>query len=360
MYDIRFFRVCGDIKRRITGPDEKPGEEEIAAFFERERSRLPAVFNIETTNVCNMTCIMCPRTTLMDRPIKTMDMELFEKVLSQIKPFTGEDLDDFDGFIQRTYSIYPSEMSENAFYFYTSSRYLVLHGFGDPLLDPHIGERIKACTRMGVPTYFSCMPANIKVEKVAEMMKNGLGVIKFSMDSLDDLTEKKIRGEKSNFTDSYRKVKELISIKERDPAIKTKITVVMLALESGPHMEKMCEDFLSLWREEPVYAYVKSQDNRWLYEGSEELECRSHYESQYCEFPWMSLTVMADGSVVPCTQDYNAEMVMGNVSTETLGEIWNGKRYEEFRKRHIYGGFPGNYKCSSRCDIRLVSDSLKG
>ena len=44
----------------------------------------------------------------------------------------------------------------------------------------------------------------------------------------------------------------------------------------------------------------------------------SHYEKQYCEYPWTSLTIMADGNVVPCTQISNNEIVLGNVKENTL------------------------------------------
>ena len=84
-----------------------------------------------------------------------------------------------------------------------------------------------------------------------------------------------------------------------------------------------------------MYLHILSQDNRWLYENDEKLKSKSHYSDQYCEYPWLSLTVMADGNVVPCTQISNNELVLGNVNNNTLEEIWNSKEYEEFRKMHV-------------------------
>lgn len=37
----------------------------------------PVVYNIETTNRCNMRCKMCPRTTMMTRKIEDIDRETF-------------------------------------------------------------------------------------------------------------------------------------------------------------------------------------------------------------------------------------------------------------------------------------------
>ena len=78
---------------------------------------------------------------------------------------------------------------------------------------------------------------------------------------------------------------------------------------------------MELWKDQPVFSYIKSQDNRWYMEEDESLECKNHYEKQYCEYPFTSMTVMADGSVVPFTQDYGCEMKLGNANDLTLEVI---------------------------------------
>jgi len=283
-----------------------------------------------------------------------MEMGTFENIVRGIVPHSEKRLRVFWKFIQDEYGIYPEQKSENAFYFYTIARSLILHGYGEPLLDPHIVDRIRLCSQCGVPTYFSCVPANIHVEKIASMMRSGLGAIKFSIDALDDMAQKKIRGEHSNFTEAYEKILKLIDIKAKDPAIKTEIVVMMVQLSSLETGLQVAKDFVRLWADKPVYTYVKSQDNRWYFDERSDIKCKSHYAFQYCEFPWTSLTVMADGSVVPCTQDYNCEMVFGNIKERSLEDIWNSREYDSFRKWHIYGTFPKEHKCAMRCDIKCV------
>ena len=41
-------------------------------LLEGVRNRKPVIYNIETTKACNMRCAMCPRTTMMTRPVATM------------------------------------------------------------------------------------------------------------------------------------------------------------------------------------------------------------------------------------------------------------------------------------------------
>ena len=117
--------------------------------------------------------------------------------------------------------------------------------------------------------------------------------------------------------------------------------------------------FLEFWKDKEVFSYIKSQDNRWLYENDKDLKSKSHYSKQYCEYPWLSLSVMADGNVVPCTQISNSELVLGNINESSLEEIWNGKKYKELREMHVTGKFPKNHKCNNHCDMKKLYQYLK-
>ena len=99
----------------------------------------------------------------------------------------------------------------------------------------------------------------------------------------------------------------------------------MIAINNDEESKKMHKDFMNFWKDKDVYAYVKSQDNRWLFEQDKKLKNKSHYAKQYCEYPWTSSTIMAEGNVVPCTQISYNEIVLGNVNENSLEDIWNGK-----------------------------------
>ena len=84
MYGIEFFMNGVELKERIlTGEIGPQDTEQIIDDLDALRDKKPHVFNVETTNYCNMTCVMCPRTTLMTRKNEWIDNEVFEKVLDQ-------------------------------------------------------------------------------------------------------------------------------------------------------------------------------------------------------------------------------------------------------------------------------------
>lgn len=358
MFDINFFKNTHSLKSKIVNKSYGLNDESfIFNELEKLRNNEIYIFNLETSNNCNMRCIMCPRTTQMTRKIQTMNDEDFEEIISQLKPHTKEEFEEFIKFIYDEYGIDKTTRSENAFYFFTSSRCLTLHGFGEPLIDPNIIKRIKACKQKNIPTYFSCVPANINVEKITNLMQNGLDVIKFSIDALDDMEAKAIRGKRNNFTEAYLKIQEILKIK-KEQNLKTLIICTMLDLSTDKNSINKQKRFIEIFKDQDVFAYVKSLDNRWYNDLDESLKNKSHYESQYCEFAWSSLTVMANGEIVPCTQDYNTEMSFGNIKEKSLKEVWNSKEYENFRKWHINGNFPKGHKCKERCDIKKIYQYL--
>ncbi len=359
MFDIKFLETVDPLKRRVVagdfGPEDAP---EVEARLEALRdAATPRVFNVETTNYCNMTCVMCPRTTLMTRKNIWIDDGLFETVIDQITPWAATDLEAFWAFARDQFNVHFDRPDENAFYFHVVSRCLILHGYGEPLLDKRIVQRVEACAKRGIPTYFSCVPANMTVDRCRDVMKAGLTVLKFSLDGLNDELQKKIRGKKNNFTQAYETILDILEMKARE-GHRTLIVPTMIALSDDAEARAMHAQFLDLWKDKDVFAYVKSQDNRWYFEEQAIGANRSHYESQYCEYPWSSLTVMADGSVVPCTQDYDTEMVLGNVRDQSLMEIWNGQPYKDLRHWHVTGTFPPGHKCAERCDQKKLCGYL--
>lgn len=66
-----------------------------------------------------------------------------------------------------------------------------------------------------------------------------------------------------------------------------------------------------------------------------------------CRFPWDSICICPNGDVTPCP-DY-PDVVVGNVNETSIGKIWNGPRYLEFRRKLAeQGRFP---ICTSCCHL---------
>jgi len=352
MFDIDFFMKINEIRKQIYN-GEHFKKKSLLNKFEGYRSKRPIIYNIETTNACNMKCKMCPRTTMMTRNVKTMNKETFINLVNQIEPFSKSIWVKWEKFIESEYGIKKDDISENHFFTYIIPKVLQLHGYGDPLLDKNMPEYIRILSERNIPSYFSCNPANIDLKKTVQIFENGLDYIKYSIESVDDKRHKDIRGEASNFSDSYNKIMELLKIKEQK-GYKTTIIITMLNLNRVDQLE----DFELLKKKfagQDVYTYLKSEDQQWYrkdYHGT----CSIHW-SEFCKHPWMSMTIKSNGDAVMCMEDFNNEIILGNVKKQSLYEIWNGEAYKIFREDHF--NLTKGIKCTKQCDMKLIGSFIQ-
>lgn len=352
MFDIDFYMKSYDIMQDARAGKIKDKEKTLA-LLEGMRNKEPIVYNIETTNACNMRCEMCPRTTMMTRPIETMSLELFKKIVDQLRPHKKEKWQEWERFVQEKYGIKPSDMSENHFFLYIIPKVIQLHGYGDPLLDKSMGKCVKLLADKGFHSYFSCNPANIDIDRTIEMFGNGLDYIKYSIESVDDERHKEIRGKASNFTDSYNKILKILDLK-KEKGFKTTIVITMLDLNKDWQKEDFAK-LKKLFEGKDVYIYMKSEDQQWYredYHGT-----NSVHWSEFCKHPWMSMTIKSNGEAAMCMEDYNNEIVLGDAFKDSLYDIWNGKKYEQFRRDHF--DLTKGIKCTEECDMTLIGELVK-
>ena len=114
MYDIDFFKNSNKVKEKITkGFLKKSDAADISLELNTLRKETPYIYNIETTNYCNMKCVMCPRTMYMTRKNIWIDDSLFEKLLGNVKTHNKENLDIFWKWAKDEYN---QNMTQQAYY----------------------------------------------------------------------------------------------------------------------------------------------------------------------------------------------------------------------------------------------------
>ncbi len=352
MLDINFYRKVDAVIEKINHGELKD-KQEIFDELESIRSQEPVVYNIETTNRCNMRCKMCPRTTMMTRKIEDIDRETFTKVIEQIRPHTADEWEKWKTYCETKYGISENDQpSENHFFLYIIAKVIQLHGYGDPLLDKNMHEYIKILHDKGFYSYFSCNPANINLELTYKMLDAGLDYIKYSIESVDDAVHKTIRGERSNFSESYQKIQKVLEYKHENN-LHTTIVITMLDLNRTNQKEDY-EKLEEAFKDMDVYLYLKSEDCQWYrkdFHGT-----KSIHWSEICKHPWMTMTVKSNGEATMCMEDFNNEIILGDLHKQSLKEIWNGKAYEEFRMAHL--DVKKGIKCNEQCDMKLLGELI--
>lgn len=124
-------------------------------LYYRRHFPLPAVLLIENTNACNAHCVMCPRETLT-RKKGVMTFELFEKIIREVSRAKQKPV-------------------------------VHLHGFGEPLLDESLPDRIRLAKAFGIKhTYLVTNASLLFPETAKKIIDAGLDKMKISFYGTDD------------------------------------------------------------------------------------------------------------------------------------------------------------------------------
>ena len=279
-----------------------------------------AVFQIELTNECPMTCQMCPRTTDMTRPIGFMPENLFRKIIDEAAGSTSK---------------------------------VFLHHFGESLLHPNLGEYIQYARKKGIKSYLSANPVLLNQKRIEAIVENQLQEIVLSLDGITSKTSMRVRGQAAvNVKLAERRVSELIKFKR---ARNTKYPKIIMQIVR----QKQNINEINAWKRkwETVDGIAKAKVKSFIgWNGTNNNILNLRPDDQGCESklvcdkPWTSVTILYDGRVVPCCFDHDGNEELGNIQFQTLDEICNGEAAEGLRQKHKDSDLEGTIcsKCTDK------------
>lgn len=282
---------------------------------------LPIRLWIEPTNICNLKCVMCPQSTDTSKRKGYMDFSLFKKIIDEAKRF-----------------IYDAN----------------LHHTGESLLHPQIFEMIRYAKSSGIYTRLHTNATLLTEEKSQRLIDSGLDFIAFSFDGYDRETYEKIRIG-ANFDNTLQNIKGFLSLKQ-SLSQKTPFTVfeTMEFTETGSEenerkREKFKEELLSLYLNKFVVKYPHNWAGNYSGpEGSSDDYKRSNFSA--CTFPWYTLVIFWDGTVLPCPQDFYGKLKLGSVAKSPIVHIWNNSEIVNLRKKMGKALYKDLLPCRS-CDM---------
>lgn len=266
---------------------------------------------IENTNLCNAHCVICPREK-MTRPKTTMCWGVFCNLVDQAVELGA-----------KTVSVF---------------------GYGEPLLDKNLEEKIGYCSDLGLNTWLTTNGSVLSMQRSFDLLNAGLKNIRFSIHAVTPLQYEKVhRGLK--WLDTIRNVANFLHINKRaGNPVTTHLTNIPLAGEDTEQIRETWEssfDFLEIWK-----------PHNW---GGKKQYRRSNPGIRSCGRPFSGpVQVQSDGSVIPCCFLTNAEVVLGNINNDPLLTVLMSDKYEQFRDMHRIGDY-SSVPCET-CDQRNIDD----
>lgn len=282
------------------------------SYFHRQEKCLgfPKIHTVELTNRCIMSCQMCPH-SLMERKTGVMKFETFKTVVEQIQNY--------------------------------ANKILCIHGMGDSLLHPDIGKFIEYADKKALKTTTSTNPSSLTLKTSRTILESNLGHLTIALDGANESTYKRIRGKNAKYDQAVENIIAFLDEKEKSGKENPRIELSIIRMKET---EKEIDQFIKKWKIPQVDQVTVKDFTTW--DGSQQninslaVECDSSKlqnnsnSSFACIRPWMVMSVLWDGRVVPCCYDYDGKYVLGNVHEKTLEEIWNGKQMRELRRNLLY------------------------
>jgi hypothetical protein len=278
-------------------------------LYYRNHLPFPSVIMIENTNCCNAQCVMCPREKLTRKP-GFMAFELFEKIMKELSSARRQPV-------------------------------VNLHGFGEPLLDKLLPERIKLAKTSGIKhTYIVTNASLLFPETSRKIINAGLDTMKISFYGTDQESYQATM-RRLDFKVTLQNIREFVRIRKELKKRNPKLILQYLPQEAN---EAKTEEFQSLWRSvlDKRAGDCLNRSSLHNYGGGRAYNRVGERIVSVCFYPWTALSVLCDGRAVTCCMDYNGVQGVGDLNFQSVMEIWNGPALSAIRRNFgklDYSGF---------------------
>lgn len=221
---------------------------------------------------------------------------------------------------------------------------LDLFGLGEPLLDPHLMDRIRDAKKHGFRNIAISTNAELlTAEKRTALLDTGIDTIIFSIDGIRPETHEAIRKKLH-----YKKILEncLAILAERDAGkFPTRFVVRFIRQDSNrEEWEEYAKFWGSVLNKAACDLIIRYDAHSWSGAvESKEKHLQSiardpYLEMKPCWHVFEHFVVLADGTVPLCSEDWHkATVQFGNVGRNSVLEIFNNRKYQAVRRLHAAG-----------------------
>jgi hypothetical protein len=272
----------------------------------------PAVYVVEITNRCSLSCIMCPRKDIESRNIGDMDLELFRKICNLISPYC---------------------------------EHLMLYFMGEPLMHRQFSDIVRiARTKIKGKISISTNALFLNKKKRSVLIDLSIDLIICCIDHWNKLEYASIRIG-GDYETAFKNTQKLL-----EESKSTKPFVIVKSLDFG--MKKEDHDkYLDYWSSKggvPTIGWVDS----WAGQMPELLKLSSSLPPyinkirKSCADLWFKMIINWKGEIVLCCHDFNYATKLGQIDQKEkdISKIWQSNLMGELRDKHIHGNF---------CDLDL-------
>lgn len=210
--------------------------------------------------------------------------------------------------------------------------FVIPQGAGESSLHPDLIDMLTQLKRIpGVSVGFNTNGILMTKELAQALIDIQIDELGFSIDANSPDEFLTITGK-----DAYQQVEQnlLTFIEERSRRGATRPKLRTLLVDAN-YPEDYLTRYLEKWL--PLTGEVVIQAERI---GTGRLVTRSYApreRRQPCMHLWRTAFIQYDGNVTICCDDWNSELIVGNVLSQDLGDLWFGTTMAQVRRAHMQG-----------------------
>jgi MoaA/NifB/PqqE/SkfB family radical SAM enzyme len=320
----------------------------------------PVCLYLETTNRCNLLCTTCPRTFEDLEPPADMSWELFTSIVDQFPRIAR----------------------------------VVLHGVGEPMMVRALPRMIRYLKDRNVYVLFNTNGTLLTERAGRQLIDAGLDELRVSLDAATAQTFTLVRG-RDLFARIVRNVRAFTALQRQLKCASPRVSLwltglketvaelpafVRLAHELGvlevylqrlvyfPEGQGLARPESALFEQVNATEEARIRDAEALASslgiafnasgatepGTSLRQQRDKQPWSLCRRPWTLMYFTAHGKALPCciapfSMHGYESFTLGDATQQSLREIWNGERYQAFRRALLSDEPPA---ACARCGLR--------
>jgi len=296
---------------------------------------IPPIVQLEPSNVCNLGCLTCPTGAgLMKRAPFAMPFYTYRNVIDQIKDH---------------------------------ALLLVFWSWGEPFMNKDACRMIRYAKDCGLFVHSSTNGHFFTVKEQARaLIDSGLDSLIVAVDGLDQQTYEKYR-KRGNFKHVIKSIENLISERSKAGARHPLLTFRFIVMKHNEHQLEGVRDFAKdlgvdvvTFRSAVIRRKGVDLENslapktprfrRFINNSGPLAVSMIKAEKNYCHRPYANLTILSNGDIVLCENDFDATLPLGNVAKKSILEILSSDQSRQLYKEFCFD--LNSFSFCRECELR--------
>jgi radical SAM protein with 4Fe4S-binding SPASM domain len=221
---------------------------------------------------------------------------------------------------------------------------------GEPFLNKRLADMIAYAKKSGRVEYIDTTTNGtlLSPDRVGPVLEAGIDKINISVDGMNEEGYLRFTGFKFDFKKFVDNVKWIYANKGNcEIVVKVPAELITEAQRQeffdtfGDYCDRIfVENFAPCWPEFDIEKHTGVKISKGIYQ-------QDIGETDTCPYIFYGYSVNADGLVSSCFLDWGRKLIIGDVRTQSMKEIWNSAAMNALRLQHLEGGRRQNSVCGN-------------